>query len=235
MEQQPPPQSVSPEQPVAAPVSAQLPPQNLPIAMDTSASKNSFLPYLLAVVTLILGVAGGFFLAQSGNTAKHIASAPVKSQKDFKLPLDAVEIQQCATEKGALYARPQNVPGGPVFMVHNGKVVGIEYMVEKNEFLKGEGMKYLSAKDATVDHVNVGILEEGHAGFPGQHFHVDLYTISRQMADAITCPGGSDEQMAMPGMDMGSTPSATPSVTNKMEMNMKMNEGTPAGITTTSK
>jgi hypothetical protein len=227
MEQPP---TITPEPVESSPQLSVIPPSSVTPSQTSSQtpSVHDFsrgplvMSYLGIFFSLLLGLGIGFAFGNANQKAytDQETSNQAKVQ-EFKLPIDASEIQQCATGKGTLYARPQDVPYGPVYMVYSGKVVGIEYMVEREEFLKGEGMKHLPVQHVPVDHVNVGILEEGHAGFPGQHFHIDLYTISHAAENAITCPNGSDEHMVMPGMDMDASPSAV--VTESMKMDtMKM-------------
>lgn len=181
--------------PVSQPV-APLPSAQPPVLQ---ASHSSSLVYLLSLVTLVVGVGLGYFLYSYSATQPppQTPQPEVKSQ-ELVLPSDTVRIQSCANAKGTLYVKPADIPVGPVYMVNNGKVIGIEYMLSKDEFLQGKSYKYLAGLGVKIDHVNIGLLSAGHEGYTAPHFHVDMYIVPKEISDAILCPG---------------SPTATPSAT----------------------
>lgn len=140
-----------------------------------------------------------FFISYPVPSQKNAAPSPLQTQNsgNIVLPKDAVQIQSCADNKGALYARPNNIPNGPVYMVYKGQVIGLEFMLGQAEFAQGKSFADLSGLNAKVDHVNVGYMEMGHEGYPGPHYHVDVYSVDKNMEQSISCPTGSDMMMPM--------------------------------------
>lgn len=168
--------------------------------------------YIVIFLFLIVGLFGGYVLSTISpiNKPEKVVDVAQTEKNEVVLPPDAVRIQACSDHRGTLYVRPQDIPIGPVYMVHDGKVIGIEFMLNQNEFLSGKSYKYLSALNITIDHVNTGLLSQGHAGYPLPHYHIDMYTVSREVEDSIVCtdpatktvpatPSGSmDTQTASP-------------------------------------
>ncbi len=166
-----------------------------PIPQVTSAQKpppksNPWI-YLLSIFTLILGIALGYVLFKTLPGIKTVNTSLPESTKEVKeitLPTDAVKIQLCSDHRGSLYIKPQDIPVGPVYMVNEGKVIGIEYMLEKDQVLDGQSYKGLTGLGIKIDHVNIGLLSQGHEGFTAPHYHVDLYSVSKDVEQAIVCP-----------------------------------------------
>jgi len=182
-----PPATVSPPPPVSPP---EPPPpvttvSSLPNPPQGSSHGKA---YFAMLMLFIIGIGMGYVLKAALPDQKEGAMVMDKTSTVMTLPSDAVQIQACSDHRGTLYIRPQDIPVGPVYMVHNGAIVGIEYMLSKEEFLNGKSFKYLSAANAQVDHVNIGLVSEGHEGYAVQHFHVDMYTVPQSVEDAIVCP-----------------------------------------------
>ncbi len=159
------------------------------VPVSTKPAKHGALFILLLVAVFLGGAVWSYFfyplLSSFGH--KQLPSVEVKSNK-IVLPSNAVLIQKCANNKGALYVEPQNIPVGPVYMVSNGEVIGIEFMLGKDEFLQGKSYKDLQGLGMEIDHVNIGLLSEGHEGYALPHYHVDIYTVSKEVEIVITCP-----------------------------------------------
>ncbi len=129
---------------------------------------------------------GGYFLGKQKVTAKTV-TAP-KNETGLTLPTDATIISQCAVGRGTQYALPKDIPLGPVYNVYQGKVIGIEFMAGKDALLtQNQSFLDLPLRAQKYDHVNIGILSQGHAGFPSPHYHVDVMMISKAETDKITC------------------------------------------------
>src|SRR5690348_14413751 len=96
-------------------------------APKSSKPKGLILP--LAILFLIIGLGVGYFISRVlPSTSTTAPSAPEVNQAtgDVALPADAVRIQGCSDHRGSLYVKPSDIPVGPVYMVNNGKVIGIE-------------------------------------------------------------------------------------------------------------
>lgn len=197
-----------------------LPPQQMPpVNEHQSVSMTS---YLIALVTLLIGAFFGYFLsntlgAKQEFTAKNPESV-AKPEQAITLPADAVQIQACSDKKGTLYVRPGDIPVGPVYLVHNQKVIGIEYMLSKDEFLQGKSYKFLNGLGAKVNYVNVGLISQGHEGYPQPHYHVDLYVVNKDIPESIKCQTTAapaqtatpEATMTQPSPTISPIPSTTP-------------------------
>lgn len=172
--------------------------------------KKSLLVYPLVLIALVAGVVLGYFVFNTLPGNKPLPPAQVKAQSDeIVLPADAVEIQACSDHRGALYVKPADIPTGPVYMVSAGKVIGIEYMLGKDDFLGGKSYKDLAGEGLKVDHVNVGLLSQGHEGYPVPHYHVDMYTVSKDVEEAIVCAPSATPSASLTPATQSATQSST--------------------------
>lgn len=170
---------------------------------------------VIALISLISGLALGYVLFPKNNAANLSQNSGLKVESgEIALPPDAMQIQSCANNKGALYIKPADIPVGPVYMYNNGKVIGIEFMLSKEEFLSGKNYKYLSGLGIKVDHINIGFLSSGHEGYTSPHYHVDLYTVPKEEAEAITCDTRTSAPSAIPANT--ATSSARPTSASPM-------------------
>jgi len=179
--------------------------------------------YLMLFVFLVIGIGLGYLLHLAVVDTTRIsnqAEIESTSPKTISLPSDAVRIQTCSTGRGALYIKPSDIPRGPIYMVHNDKVVGLEYMISQDEFLSGTSVNDLVGFEMPVNHVNIGRISEGHAGYTEPHYHVDLLMITPEAQTTIVCESGT-ENHTMPGHDMTETSSES---SQTMEMQMEVVE-----------
>lgn len=168
-------------QPAPAIISGGGPKKKLPLAA-----------LLVGLFCLLLGAGGGYVLATSmdkkdagGNTQK--VAAPNVENKELAIPEGATVISECAKGRGKQYVLPKDIPQGPVYNVHNGKVTSIEYMLGQGDVLNNKDYLNLPLENVTYDHINIGLLSQGHSGFPEPHYHVDVFTIPHEEAIKITC------------------------------------------------
>lgn len=165
------------------------PPETPTSNFSKAPSANNSLYYLFAFAIFMLGLGVGFFLYKFSNPQVTTFERPTPdTNMPITLPSDAVQIQSCSNNKGALYVKPTDIPVGPVYMVNNSRVIGVEFMLSKDEFINGKSFKYLSGLGAKVDHVNIGLLSEGHEGYTIPHYHVDLYLVPKEVEESIKCP-----------------------------------------------
>ncbi len=126
-----------------------------------------------------------------------IACAPAASK--MELPADAIKLSELVPGMGEHWANPAQLPLGPIYLVHDEEVIGLEYMwtedmMQEVSIPTPEGPEVF--KDlghlpvgATVDHVNVSFMLHGHEGFEVPHWDIHLYFITQAEKAAIT-PGG---------------------------------------------
>ncbi len=161
-----------------------------PMVIATPPPPSSSKPgtYILILVLFILGAILGYVLHQFLPGSEKAPPPPVSPNTALTLPPDAVQIQACSNNRGTLYVKPQDIPVGPIYMVHKGKIVGIEFMLSQEDFVQGKNYKHLSGLGVNIDHVNVGLFSHGHEGYTSPHYHVDLYTITKEEEAQIVCP-----------------------------------------------
>jgi hypothetical protein len=85
---------------------------------------------------------------------------------------------------GEHWANPADMPLGPIYMVHDGKIPGMEYMFTRDmmtEVATPEGkilqLPNLSIQE-NVDHIDVEWMPQGHDGFDISHWDVHVYFVS---------------------------------------------------------
>lgn len=169
-------------------------PSVTPLPTAPPPKKGGFLKTFLlcCLIAILAGAAAGYFAYSYGKTKapeKVVTKTTTVADIPLTVPKDATVISQCSAGKGALYALPKDIPTGPVYLVNKNKVIGIEFMVGKDDLLvAGKNFLDLSLFKQKYDHVNIGLLSQGHAGFPTPHYHVDVFMVPDAQAKAITCP-----------------------------------------------
>ena len=209
LQQQPQPTAVVSPTPVAFPESTNYPPApaaleplpstdqsetpppapNIPLGTQPPKSRTTLLIVGIVGLAVVCAV-GGFFAGHTtASSAKNTVMKPTPVvEAAITLPTDATQISKCAIGRGAQYALPKDIPLGPVYNVYQGKVIGIEYMVGKDDLLtKNQSFLNLALANQKYDHVNIGLLSQGHSGFPSPHYHVDVMMVPKTVTDLITC------------------------------------------------
>lgn len=176
--------------------------------MDNQPPKSPFpfIPILVSIIAFGLGAILVMLLLPIGKSTSTNPSVTVSDTGKVVLPTTAIRIQACSDRQGALYVEPQNIPAGPIYMVNKGDVIGVEYMLAKDEFLSGKSYDNLLALGIKVDHVRIGFLSNGHEGYPVPHYHVFLYTVTADVEQNIICP-----KVATPSGTLIPIPSVSPS------------------------
>lgn len=99
------------------------------------------------------------------------------------LPKGTIQIEKLVVPAmGEHWANPQELPNGPIYGVHEGKLVFIEYMIAQDDFVKGKnhttlgGMKGLPSP--SIVQTDIEYQPQGHPGFEVPHFDIHSYFIS---------------------------------------------------------
>jgi len=181
-----------PPSPVTAPVAVA--PMVTPAASIPPPQKKQLPRRLLAcgVFCLLVGLAAGFgighYALRPAANQPDASKTPVAQIKELEIPKNATVIAECAVGRGKQYVLPEDIPTGPVYNVWNNKVIGVEFMVGRDELLsENKTLVDLPLGGAVYDHINIGLLSQGHSGFPQPHYHVDLFTVPNAEAQQITC------------------------------------------------
>ncbi|GAC1387536.1 MAG: hypothetical protein NVS1B7_0660 [Candidatus Saccharimonadales bacterium] len=174
------------ERPIATPTPAQSEPAHTPGHIGTIVGAT------IALLLILIAGAGSYVYA-TGIANKKIddvkrSSAAANVSQELSIPAGATVIAECAKGRGKQYVLPKDIPLGPVYNVSEGKVIGIEYMVGKDDLI-GSTKNFLNLplNNIKYDHVNIGLLSQGHAGFPSPHYHVDVMMVPTSVTDKITC------------------------------------------------
>lgn len=96
------------------------------------------------------------------------------------LPEGVVQLSPTVPGMGEHWGNPANMPLGPIYCVHEGKIVCLEFMIAQEEFAAGKSWPALSGMEGlpAVNHLNVGFEPNGHEGFEVPHYDLHLYFLS---------------------------------------------------------
>jgi hypothetical protein len=131
---------------------------------------------------------GHYVIKPPASTLTKDGSQQNNTAQTLEVPKNATIISECAEGRGKQYVLPKDIPTGPVYNVWNSKVIGVEYMVGKDELLtQNKSYINLPLQGIAYDHINIGLLSQGHSGYPSAHYHIDLFTVPHSVASAIKC------------------------------------------------
>lgn len=88
-----------------------------------------------------------------------------------------------------LWAKPADLPMGPIFGVEYGKLVFLEYRVEQDFFIKGNSLNSLNGfkgiPSPAVDHVSFKFSEEGQPGLEKPHYDIHIFFVSAEVRNQL--------------------------------------------------
>src|SRR5688572_15078292 len=120
-----------PASPVASPPS----PQPEPVAAPKPGNPLKWIAVaLITVVVLALVGYGGYWYGQ--RSAEPTAATQSVVANEIKIPSDATVTAECIDGLGKQYVVPKDIPFGPIYNVHDAKVIGVEYMFNVSELTK---------------------------------------------------------------------------------------------------
>lgn len=139
---------------------------------------------------LLLTVFVFFLVMTAPNAQSH--------QKVTSLPKSVKQLSPFIPGMGAHWGDPANLPVGPIYIVHDGEVIGMEYKFTK-ELMKEITVDTPEGKMAfrelsnlpigsKVDHINISFLPNGHEKFEVPYFDVHLYFISYEKSKETLVP-----------------------------------------------
>ena len=101
----------------------------------------------------------------------------------FDVPDGVVQLTPVVPKMGSHWAKPEDMPTGPIYGEYKGKLVFLEEMPSQEFFKNGEsivnldGMKGLPSPG--IDHTNIEFQAHGHEGFEVPHYDIHHYFISQ--------------------------------------------------------
>lgn len=210
---------VAPTQP-AQPPAQPAPPSPKPVTPssgETTKPKGGLpkSPYFYALLTFLVGIGAGYLLVSQFPGTK-TAEEPVQknqTKEPVTLPASVIDLKTCVDKKGNLFADPKALPHGPIFLVDQQKVVGVEYVLDQEEFTQGKIYEELAALTIQVNHMQVATLSASYDGKPGNYYSVNLFTVDKKTKDAIKCAAPIPTTEASPSAAISTSPevSAQPS------------------------
>ncbi len=156
-------------------------------------SKIGIYPLIFLVVGLIAGIiiSGSYY--QGRINTLEVERDDMKASLDKldasinfpELPEGAVKLSPVVPGMGEHWAVPSQLPTGPIYMVYEGRVIGVEFMVKSEWMSKAQPgpdtMRVLTGDtkiNALVDHITIEYLEHGHEGAEEPHYDMHLYFIT---------------------------------------------------------
>jgi hypothetical protein len=163
-----------------------------PIIEPTKSRPKIFLGIAGAILIVLGFLTGYVFCSKDHDEIAHTHTAA-----NITLPKEATATAECVAGRGKQYILPKDIPMGPIYDVHEGKVVAIEYLVGQKELSeKSDMFASLKLPDGEYDHLAIMPMT-AHAGLDETHFHAIAYLISSAESKKIVCSASSDSEMDM--------------------------------------
>lgn len=136
--------------------------------------KRLSLSLMLLALTSLVGVA-----LAAGDYTKAPPSGPYKKVSTL------VPLPDFIPGLGTLYVDPATLPAGP-FLAYDrqGNLVSSVYMIPLKDMNGHRDFDNLAVAREKMDHVSVHY-NAGHPGVPEPHYHVILWYVSRETAEAL--------------------------------------------------
>jgi hypothetical protein len=125
----------------------------------------------ILAMTLALGLSQGAALAAGSYDALPDSAV---------LPANIIQVSPVVPAMGEHWADPSTLPLGPIYCVHQGKIVCLEFMMSQQDFADGKSWPDLSGMEGLppVNHVNISFEAQGHEGFEVPHYDIHMYFLT---------------------------------------------------------
>lgn len=96
------------------------------------------------------------------------------------LPPNIVQVSPSIPAMGEHWADPSTLPLGPIYCVHEGKIICLEFMMSQEDFSAGKSWPELGGHAGlpSIDHIGIAFQEHGHEGFEAPHYDMHIYFIT---------------------------------------------------------
>jgi hypothetical protein len=92
---------------------------------------------------------------------------------------------------GEHWANPADLPTGPIYTVHQGRLIAIEYVLTQADVAAGRHWHDLTfrywSQPLPIEHADIDFLPQGHEGFEVPHYNLHFYIIGHAEDREITC------------------------------------------------
>jgi uncharacterized protein YjiS (DUF1127 family) len=97
------------------------------------------------------------------------------------LPAGTIQVSPPIPGMGEHWARPEDLPLGPIYCVMDGRVICAEFMVAREDLLAGKSFEFLRLGIENwlppVDHLELNSMPHGHEGYEAPHYDVHMYFV----------------------------------------------------------
>lgn len=145
------------------------------------------------LVTMLVGLAlvSGTTLAQEGGPPSEEEMQEMAAiAEELGLPPGTIRLTPCVPGMGEHWANPADMPLGPIYGVHEGRVVFVEIMPSQEDF--ANGVSWLDVlhpiSGYAIDHVDFEFVDGGHEGYEINHYDIHAYFMTHEEHGQI-CPG----------------------------------------------
>ncbi len=124
-----------------------------------------------------------------------LAACGAPAAAKMELSKDAQKLSDVVPAMGEHWANPAQLPLGPIYLVHKGEVIGLEYMwtedmMQAVSIPTPAGPEEFSALvplpvGVTVNHVDIAFMPHGHEGFEVPHRDIHMYFITQEEKAAV--------------------------------------------------
>ena len=111
--------------------------------------------------------------------AAHAESAFENLPSADILPEGTIQLSPTVPGMGEHWANPKDMPLGPIYCVHERKIVCLEFMISQQHLQAGKSWPEMSGLKnlPPVDHVNMGFEPHGHEGYEIPHYDMHIYFV----------------------------------------------------------
>jgi hypothetical protein len=106
-------------------------------------------------------------------------------------PPGVVQVSPCVPLMGEHWARPEDMPLGPIYTVYQGRLMAIEYMPPQSDFAAGKSWHELAftywGQQLPIQHADFGFQPNGHEGYEVPHYDLHFFVVSPDEVREITC------------------------------------------------
>lgn len=175
------------QNPVSTPQQPTPSPEKTPEAIKKSRLSLKTILIVISLLLVIAAVAVGGYLVGRGD--KEVVFKE-REPKTLDLPPQAVVMTECVPGRGKQYILPQDIPKGPIYDVHDGKVVAIEYRIVIKD-VESDPDKLSNTilgltRDYPVDHFSM-VPEIASSDKPVESFHLAMFVVPKEEANKISC------------------------------------------------
>lgn len=182
--------------------------------------KGSIVEIVVFIVTLV--ILAFLLYAEFSLEEQKSPDETTKTSTTIVLPEDAIKVSECVPFMGDHWLQLDKLPNGPMYITHNGEVVGIEYMLIPDEIpgketammSQAELSQYMAENNLSFadlmeqDHNHFDLFNQQyeswdihwtqpHAGLPVPHYDIHFYFISEEERAGI-CPDAQPQDITPP-------------------------------------